>query len=146
MTDLDAAAVMSRQGVAPAITPENAPYWEAASRNELIVEQCPECGLHIFPPRGVCRRCHARGLTWTLVQPPGILRSQTENHNSWLPGATGLYTFGLIEFPTYSNIRFVGFLTGFAEPPELDTEVGFAFIPTELGIHRLVITPCDARD
>lgn len=143
MTELDIGVVMARQGVAPAITPENAPYFDAASRGELMVERCTDCGLHVFPPRGICRRCHARELQWTQVQPPGVLRSLTENHNSWTPGATGLYTFGLVEFPDYSNVRFVGFLTGFTETPRLDSQVDFTFIPTELGVHRLVFTPYD---
>jgi uncharacterized OB-fold protein len=132
--------VIQRQGVRPAITQESKPYWDAAARGELAVEQCPDCGLHIFPPRDICRRCYRRGLIWTVVQPPGVLVSATVNHNQWTADAESVYGIGLVEFPEYSSIRFVGFLDGFDDPPRIGSLVDFAFAPTGKKIHRVYFT------
>jgi len=37
--------------VLPAITEENAPYWEGARRGELLVQRCPATQRLLFPPR-----------------------------------------------------------------------------------------------
>ncbi|HEX6311793.1 MAG TPA: Zn-ribbon domain-containing OB-fold protein [Acidimicrobiia bacterium] len=37
----------------------SAPYWEAAARGELVVQECPECGRRQFYPRTVCTQCGA---------------------------------------------------------------------------------------
>ena len=37
----------------------SAPYWEAAARGELLVQECPQCGNRQFYPRAVCTRCGA---------------------------------------------------------------------------------------
>lgn len=35
----------------------SAPYWEAAARGELVVQECPSCGHRQFYPRAVCTQC-----------------------------------------------------------------------------------------
>jgi uncharacterized protein len=37
----------------------SAPYWEAAARGELVVQECPKCGHRQFYPRAVCTDCGA---------------------------------------------------------------------------------------
>lgn len=132
---------LDQQGVRPAITPESEPFWAAAARGELVVEECPGCGLHIFPPRGVCRRCLRRDLTWTRVQPPGVLASFTVNHNAWSDGVEDVYGIGLVEFPRYSSVRFVGFLDQMTDPPVIGSLVDFAFVASTQGIHRIFFAP-----
>lgn len=43
----------------PRPDPVSAPYWEAAARGELVVQECPECGHRQFYPRSVCTACAA---------------------------------------------------------------------------------------
>jgi uncharacterized protein len=35
----------------------SAPYWEAAARGELVIQECPACGNRQFYPRAVCTQC-----------------------------------------------------------------------------------------
>lgn len=134
------AQVIQRQGVRPAITPESEPFWTAAKRGELIVERCQECALHLFPPHGICRRCLRRELEWVPVEAPGVLVSWTVNHNAWSSDVEAVYGVGLVEFPSYSNVRFVGFLDGFDDPPTIGTLVDYAFEKSAQGIPRLCFT------
>jgi uncharacterized OB-fold protein len=35
----------------------SAPYWEAAARGELLIQECKQCGHRQFYPRAVCTDC-----------------------------------------------------------------------------------------
>jgi uncharacterized protein len=45
----------------PLPRPDNvtAPYWEAATRGELLIQRCPACGQRQFYPRALCTACGA---------------------------------------------------------------------------------------
>jgi len=137
--------VMVIQGVPPVLTPEVEPFWAGTARGELLVEQCHSCGLHIFPPRGVCRACYGRNLTWVRVESPGVLYSYTINQNPWTPDLEAVYGIGLVEFPQYSGVRFVGFLDGFASEPEIGSLVDIEFIESVHGFHRPCFVPSTAQ-
>lgn len=127
-------------GVRPAIFPESRPFWDAAAQGRLVVEKCKHCALHIFPPRGVCRRCLGREMIWVDVSPPGVLYAFTENHQPWLPDL-GPYTVGLVELPNHDRIRLVGILHGFAGEPRIEDLVDFKFAPFGEGLSRLYFGP-----
>lgn len=128
-------------GVRPAITPETERFWKAAARGDLLVEMCMSCGLHIFPPRGICRRCRGRAMEWVKLEPPGVIHSVTVNHNAWAPNVEPVYVAALVEFPQYSGVRFVGFVEGFEDEPPIGTRVDFGFHDALGGLHRLHFTP-----
>jgi hypothetical protein len=127
--------------VPAAITPETATFWAAGNRGELTVEECPGCGLHVFPPRGVCRRCYRRDLRLRPISGPGTVYSHTVNHNAWGPDAPAVYTVVLVEFPGYSGVRFVGLFDDPAGPPRIGDQVGFTLVPAfderfQISFHR----------
>ncbi len=35
----------------------SAPYWDAAARGELVIQECKSCGHRQFYPRAVCTDC-----------------------------------------------------------------------------------------
>ncbi len=41
----------------PAKDAVSGPFWEAASRGELLIQRCPSCGRRQFYPRAVCKSC-----------------------------------------------------------------------------------------
>ena len=57
-----------------------APYWEAASRHELMLPCCVRCGLVFFRPRRVCPRCWADELSWQRMSGRGAVWTFTEVH------------------------------------------------------------------
>lgn len=131
-------------GVRPAVTPETRPFWEAATQGRLVVERCDQCGLHIFPPRGICRRCLGRSLSWVEVSPPAVLHAFTHNHHPWAPGL-GVYTLGLVELPEHDRIRLVGVLDQLEREPQIGDLVDFAFTPFDEGLTRIGFVPWRGR-
>ena len=71
---------------APAPTVESSPYWEAAKRGVLELQQCEECGHVSFPPRSRCSACLSQSLRWTEMSGRAKLRGWCEIHISALPG------------------------------------------------------------
>ena len=98
--------------IPPAITEETAPFWEAAAEGRLVVERCDACGAESHPPRGICRSCRSRELTWVDVTGPGTVYSWTENHQRWQPDLDVPYTVVLVEFDDHPGVRVTGRLHG----------------------------------
>jgi uncharacterized protein len=134
---------MEAIGVAPAVTEETAPFWEAADRGQLVVQRCTACGTPSFPPHGICPACGGRAMTWTEVVPPGVIYSYTVNDNPWNPSAPARYGIALVEFPDYPGLRMIGLMDGFDDEPAIDGRVGFRLDPGPGGFHRVVFVPWD---
>jgi len=127
-------------GARPAITAENKPFWDAAEAGRLLLERCQSCGLHLFPPRGICRRCLSRETAWVAVEPPAVLHACTVNHHPWSPGMSP-YLVGLAELPEHDGVRIVGLMQGFAVEPAIGELLTFSFHRSAVGIHRLYFSP-----
>jgi uncharacterized OB-fold protein len=110
-------------GIPPAITEETAPFWEAAADGRLVVERCDACGTESHPPRGICRACRGRDLTWVEITEPGEVHSFTVNHQRWQPDLDVPYAVVLVDFPAHPGVRVVGRLRG-CEPD--DVHIGMA--------------------
>lgn len=99
-------------GIPPAVTEETAPFWDAAAAGRLVVERCTACGAESHPPRGICRACRSRAMTWVEITGPGTVYSFTVNHQRWLPDLEVPYAVVLVEFPDHAGVRVVGRLRG----------------------------------
>jgi uncharacterized OB-fold protein len=55
----------------------SAPYWEAARRHELVIQQCLDCQRHVFHPRPTCPHCGAHDLKWVPVSGHGTVHTFT---------------------------------------------------------------------
>jgi hypothetical protein len=66
----------------PAITPEMAPFWEAAHRHQLVAQRCIDCGAFRFPAREVCSRCLSRRAEWQRVSGRGRIFSVAVMHQA----------------------------------------------------------------
>jgi uncharacterized OB-fold protein len=64
----------------PPTTELTGPYWEAARRNELVIQHCEACGLRPFPPRARCPECGAGDLSWQKVSGRGTVYTYTVAH------------------------------------------------------------------
>jgi len=69
----------------PAITHDNAFYWEGIARRELLIQKCSGCGELRHPPGPACPHCHS--LEWDTVQASGkaTLYSHVVMHQPRLP-------------------------------------------------------------
>ena len=53
----------------PAVTHDNAHYWEGIARRELLIQKCSSCGHMRHPPGPGCPKCHS--LDWEAVKASG---------------------------------------------------------------------------
>jgi uncharacterized OB-fold protein len=70
----------------PQVSPEMAPFFEAARRHELVVQRCVGCGALRFPARSICSACLSREATWVPVSGHGTIFSFAIMHQAVHPG------------------------------------------------------------
>ena len=69
----------------PEITDENRPFWEAARRNELIMQKCLDCGRYRYPPAPICPHCLSMEAEWAKVSGRGRVYTWTIFHQVYHP-------------------------------------------------------------
>lgn len=70
----------------PAITHDNAFFWQGINDRKLLIQRCDGCGTLRHPPGPMCPKC--RSLQWSQVQAGGrgIIHSFVVMHQPQLPG------------------------------------------------------------
>lgn len=48
----------------PDVTPETERYWSAAADGQLLLRECPDCGLTYHYPRALCPDCFSEDVDW----------------------------------------------------------------------------------
>jgi uncharacterized OB-fold protein len=69
----------------PRPTEDSAPFWEAAFRGELRMQQCADCGHVRFPPALLCARCLSDRAEWVRLSGRGTVYSWIVVHQSQHP-------------------------------------------------------------
>ncbi|HZP41494.1 MAG TPA: Zn-ribbon domain-containing OB-fold protein [Candidatus Binatia bacterium] len=87
---------MSAPRPLPEITPEMAPFWEAARRHVLVVQRCRGCGALRFPARELCSRCLSRESEWTPVSGRGAVFSWAVMHQVYHPGFADAVPYAVV--------------------------------------------------
>ena len=94
----------------PRPTAASLPFWEAAKRHELQIQQCGSCGAHIFYPREVCPECLSSDLQWLKVSGKGTV-----------------YSYTIAQAPTHpafaEDVPYVIAIVELAEGPHLTTNI-----------------------
>ncbi len=128
-------------GIPPAVSPETAPFWDAARHGRLVVERCRACGAESHPPYGICRSCRSRDVSFVEIAGRGEVYSYTVNHQKWLPDLEVPFAIVWVEFADHPGIRVVGRLRG-CEPDEvrigMAVEVGFEPGPDDFAVPSFV--------
>jgi 3-oxo-4,17-pregnadiene-20-carboxyl-CoA hydratase alpha subunit len=81
----------------PAITRDNAFWWEGVKAGKLLIQRCGGCGTLRHPPRPMCPRC--QGLEWDTVESSGrgTVYSFVVSHHPQVPAFDYPLAIGLIE-------------------------------------------------
>jgi uncharacterized OB-fold protein len=81
----------------PAVTQDNAWWFEACRRHQLLIQRCSACGLLRHPPHTMCANC--RSLEWDTVEASGrgTVYSFVVNHYPQVPAFDYPLAVGLIE-------------------------------------------------
>ena len=73
----------------PRPTEDSAPYWEAANKGELRMQQCSNCGHIRFPPSLLCAKCLSERSEWVRLSGRGTVFSWIVVHQSQHPAFNG---------------------------------------------------------
>jgi uncharacterized OB-fold protein len=94
----------------PAVDEEARPFWEGARRGELRVQQCPDTGRLLFPPRARSPWGDRRRPGWTRVCGRGRIWSFAVPHPPLLPPFDALapYVVVLVALEEDARVRLVG--------------------------------------
>jgi uncharacterized protein len=81
----------------PALTPDNAFWFEGARMHRLLIQRCASCGTLRHPPRPMCAEC--RSYEWDVVDASGrgTIYSYVVNHYPQVPAFVYPLAVGLIE-------------------------------------------------
>ena len=89
----------------PQITPEMAPFFEAARHHTLVVQQCARCGTVRFPARTICSSCLARDATWVPVSGRGKVFSYAIMHQTNHPGFAAIVPYAVVVIELVEGVR-----------------------------------------
>jgi uncharacterized OB-fold protein len=91
---------------------QSAPFWAAAARHVLVIARCSACQAYTMPPDLTCPRCGSTDPRFSFrpAAGPGVIRSWTVLHQSFLPGFADDVPFMLVdvEFPEHDGVRLIG--------------------------------------
>src|SRR5690349_11011412 len=105
----------------PQIAPEMAPFFEAARRRALVVQQCTRCGARRFPARAICSRCLGREATWTPVSGRGTVFSFAVMHQANHPGFAAEVPYAVVVIELEEGVRL---LSNLVDCPLADVRIG----------------------
>ncbi len=105
----------------PALTQDNAFWFEGAQAHRLLIQRCASCGTLRHPPLPACAVCGS--LDWDTVESSGrgTLYSYVVVHYPQVPGFEYPLPIGLIELEEGTRL-----VANLAEMPMEDIEVGMA--------------------
>jgi uncharacterized OB-fold protein len=116
---------------APKPTPETAPYWEAANRGQLQIQQCNACSRYYFYPRTACPHCGSTDVTWVAVSGRGRLHTYLINHRP-APGFEEEAPYAIAVVELEEGPRMMANIVGVPNTPEeldLDMPLEVCFEP-----------------
>ena len=90
------------------------PFWEAARKHELKLQQCGKCSQFIYYPRERCPNCFSDNLAWQKVSGRGKLYSYTTVYRaSTRSFADAPYVLAIVELAEGPRLT-----TNIVAPPE----------------------------
>lgn len=112
----------------PEITPEMAPFFEAARRHELVVQRCSACGTLRFPARAACNGCMSREASWTPVAGRGRVFSVAVMHQANHPAFEAMLPYAVVVVELECGVRMISNLVDCAaHEVAIDMPVEVAF-------------------
>jgi len=115
----------------PAITPDLAPFFEAARQHRLVVQRCGACGALRFPARPVCSACMSRETEWVPVSGRGTVYTLAVMHQAIDPGFAAEVPYAVVLVELDEGVRMISNVVGM---PASEIEIG---MPVEVVFDEL---------
>jgi len=107
----------------PLVTPLTQPFWDAASRHELVIQRCQQCGHFFHPPVAVCIKCLSSRLAYEPVSGRGRIHARTVMHDGRIRGFGDSVPFALIAVELHEQ-RGLLMVTNLLDAPPEDAQIG----------------------
>jgi len=123
----------------PRISKLGRPFWEAARRGRLVIQQCRDCAKFIFYPSVICEHCLSDRLEWQEMSGRGTVESYSTVYRPFTKEfvADVPYTVALVRLD--EGIMILTWLSG-VEPDAarigMKVEVTFERMNDEIALHR----------
>ncbi|HVQ76479.1 MAG TPA: Zn-ribbon domain-containing OB-fold protein [Candidatus Binatia bacterium] len=85
-------ATSERTILAPQVTPETRPFWDAAAEGELLIKTCAACGQAHHYPRALCPFCFSDRTEWRPASGRGTIYSYSVMRRVPVPYAIAYVT------------------------------------------------------
>jgi 3-oxo-4,17-pregnadiene-20-carboxyl-CoA hydratase alpha subunit len=131
----------------PALTQDNAFFFEGAKRHELLIQRCASCGVLRHPPRPACANCRSFEWDTVVASGRGTVYSYVVNHYPQVPAFDYPLVVALIELE--EGTRLVANVAGI-EPEEMTigmpVQVTFVAFDDELTLPVFESAPLPGSD
>ncbi len=110
----------------PAVTEDNAYFWEGVEAQELRIQECLSCHTLVHPPRPACATCGSLELGYRVASGKGHVFSYVTMHKPLVPPYTEPYDVAVIELD--EGVRMISQVIGIAADEvhiDLPVEVSF---------------------
>ena len=93
----------------PDPTVEDAPFWDACKRRELVFQACADCGRVRHPPVPACPHCRSMRIDWRPAGTRGRLFSYTIVHHPVTEALKAHVPFNvaIVAFPDCQGVKLV---------------------------------------
>jgi uncharacterized OB-fold protein len=88
-----------------ALTAVSAPFWEAASHGQLVLQRCDACMRVVWYPRAICPGCGATTLTWTPAAGIGTVYAASVHHRAPRPELAPLTPYAIVLVDLDEGVR-----------------------------------------
>lgn len=86
----------------------SAPYWEAAARGQLLLQQCAACGKVRHYPRLLCDACYSEQTEGVPASGRGRIHSWTHCHHAFHPAFAPELPYTLVTVDLEEGVRALG--------------------------------------
>ena len=107
----------------PIVDAVSAPYWEAAKRQEFVMQRCDDCARLRFPPTTSCWSCLSPNTTWAALSGRGTVWSYILMHQLYYPAFADELPYSVAVIETEEGVRLISNLVEVARE---DIEIGMA--------------------
>ncbi len=96
----------------PALTADNAAFWQGGAQGRLQIHRCTPCARFFHPPAPICPHCGSFEVAPAPVSGKARVLSYTINHQAWRPDLAEPYVVAIVELVEQAGLRFVTNIVG----------------------------------
>ena len=94
------------------MTDVSSPFWDAATRGELVLQRCDACARFVWYPRASCPSCGSDALRWTPSPGLGTVYAVSVHHKAPRPELAALTPYAVVLVDLDEGVRMMARASG----------------------------------